>query len=492
MDVAIAQYAPDQPPLETGVSRNMLNVLPLTKASVAPCKSLQPVTDALAARCQGAASMRSTNGTIKTFAGTATALFFQDGTALTDATRTVGGAYATPDYLFWEMIKYGNLCVAVNGVDAAQKFAINTDTNFSALGGSPPIARHLAVWGNYLVMGNLSTDNTKIHWSGTDDPESWTAGTDNSGTQGFPDGGEVMKITNAPLRLIFLERAIHRATEVGGDDVFQFDQISAESGCAASGSVAQFQDLVFYLSREGFMMVSNAGFRPIGSQRVDKTFFADVNTDYLFRITATCDPTNKLYRVCYPSTGSTTCNKMLIYNWEQDLWTPAAYNIEYLRRSHTEVGVTLEDLDALYPGGLESIPISLDSPVFNSTPQETLAAFNTDHKLAVFDGANLAVTIESVKAQIIPGQKAKVLEARCHCDGGLASEHSMVLVIHNDKLNDSVRTTNAVTQRSTGRFPFANKRSRGRIHAVRHTVAAGATWSKFQGWDFTAQPTGQR
>lgn len=494
MDLPIAEYAPDQPPLETGVTGTMLNVLPRTKASVSPCRSLQAVTDALAARCQGAASMRASTGTVKTFAGTATDLFVQNGTAWDEATRLSGGDYAVPDYLFWEFRKFGDLAIAVNGVDAPQKFAISTDTDFSALGGSPPVGRHLAVWGNYLVIGNLTADdNAAAQWSGTDDAESWTPGVGNSGRQAFPDGGEIMSILNAPLQVVLLERAIHMATETGASgDVFQFRQISSESGCAASGSVAQFQDRAFFLSREGFMMLSAGGFTPIGAQRVDNTFWADVNTDYLFRITATCDPVTKLYRVCYPARGSTLCNRMLIYNWEIDRWTKAAYDIEYLRRAHTEVGVTLEDLDALYPGGLESIPISLDSPIFNSTPAETLMAFNTDHELGVFDGANLVATIGGIKAQIIPGQKARVTEARAHCDGGTAAQHKLRITIHDDKLNDATRQTNQVTQRDTGRFPFAAQRTKGRFHEPEHEIAAGATWSHFQGWDFTAMPAGRR
>lgn len=492
MDVAVAEYAPDQPPLATGVSRNMLNVVKRTKRSASPCRSLQAVTEALPARCQGAASMRGSDGTVKTFAATGTDLFVQTGTTWDEATRLSGGDYATPAFLFVEFMKYGDLAVMVNGVDNPQKFAISSDSDFSLLGGSPPVARHIGVWGNYLVLGNLSTDNTKLHWSATDDPEGWTAGVDNSQTQRFPDGGQIVKITNSPMQLVMLERAIHRATEVGPGDVFQFRQISSESGCAASGSVAQFQARVFYLSREGFMLVDDSGIRPIGAQRIDVTFWGDVNSDNLHLITATCDPVSKEYRVAYPTSGSDICNKMLIYNWDIDEWTPAAYTIEYLRRAHTEVGLTLEDLDALYPGGLETIPISLDSPVFNSTPQELLAAFGADHTMGVFDGATLLATIESVKAQIIPGTKAKIIDARIHCDGGTAAQHKLRLVVHDDKLNDPERLTNQVTQRSTGRFPFAAQRTKGRLHAAQSEIAAGAVWSHFQGWDFNAIPAGQR
>lgn len=490
MDLPVAEYAPDQPPLDTGITRNLLNVIARTKRSVGPCNSLQAGTDALDARCQGAASMRGSDGTIKTFGATATKIYTQNGTAWDDATRLAGGDYAVPDFLFAEFVKFGDLAIYANGVDVLQKFAISTDTDFTLLGGTPPIGRHLGVWGDYLVVGNISTNNAQIRWCDTDDVETWTGG--NSGSQVIPDGGQVMKVCNAPMQVVLLERAVHRFTDVGAGDIFQRRQISSESGCASSGSVGQFQGMVFYLSREGFVLLTDAGFTPIGAQRVDETFWADVNRDYLHLITATCDPISKLYRVCYPGPGSTVCNRMLIYNWEIDRWTPAQYTIEYLRRAHTEVGLSLEDLDARYPGGLETIPISLDSPVFNSTPQETLAAFNSDHKLGVFDGAPLLARIEGVKGQAIPGQKAKIIDARAHCDGGTAAQHKLRLVIHDDKLNDAERLTDQVTQRATGRFPFASKRTKGRFHAPQHEIEAGASWTHFQGWDFNATAAGQR
>lgn len=495
MDLPIAAYRPDQAPLGD-FTRNINNVVSESPISYSPIRDLAPITEALTLRCQGAFSARATDGTVRTFAFDADDAYFQDptdATQWTNATRSVGGDYTTADDDFWNGAQYGDLGIFVNGADVAQKFDITTDTNLSALGGSPPVAHDIAIWDDYVVLAEVDPNN-RIHWSGTDDPESWTAGTDNSDTRQFGDGGRIVKLTGGRQKLVFQETMIRKATNVGGTDIFQLNVISTERGCAAAGSVAQYQDLVFFLAGDGFFMLSDAGLKAIGEQTVDNTFWTTVNRAHLHRVIATCDPSHKLYKVCFPSTDSAdgTCDRMLIYNWATDRWTPADYEIEYLRRVLTATGITLEGLDALYPGGIDTIPLSLDSHAFSSTNEQALAAFDSTHKMGYFDGAVKAATIASPKGQMIPGYKAKIQEVRAIVDGGDTSDHMAQIAVHSDKLNDSERLTAQVQQRNTGRFPFAAKQTKGRYHAIQHDIAAGSDWSNFQGWDVKAVRAGTR
>lgn len=495
MDVPVSSYAPDQAPIGA-YNRSINNVLPISKTSRGPCKALQAVTEALDARCQGAASMRATDGTARTFGATATKLYYidpTDGTAWIDATRSSGGAYAVGTESFVKFAKYGDLALSVNGTDAAQKFDISGDTEFTVLAGSPPVFRDIAVWDDYVV-GLRADPNDTIQWGGTDDPESWVVGVDNSDQRKFPDSGAGVALTGGRQKLVFLESAIWRATNVGGTDIFQMSQISTERGCVAAGSVASYQDLVFFLAPDGFFMLSDAGLQPIGAQLIDATFWSTVNKTYLSRITATVDPRSKLYRVCYPSKDSAMglCDKMLVYNWDIQEWTPADYTVEYLRRVVTTTGITLEALDALYPGGLESIPISFDSPAFSSTPEEALAAFNGSHQMGFFDGATLAARLPSQEAQLIPGYKARINSIRPIVDGGEPAEILTSVGVRDNKLNDDQRFTTQVAQRPTGRAPFAAKRTKGRFHMAQTDMLAGANWSNFQGWDYDAIRAGMR
>lgn len=495
--IPVPQYAPDQGLLTPTTSRLVNNVVQDNNvASFSPCRQLVAVTDALTARCQGAASMRGSLGTVRTFAGDATKQYRQNGTAWTDVSRLVGGAYTISDEHFWQYARFAELAIAVNKNDAPQKFTIETATNFEALGGSPPRGKFVTVWGKFLVLLNLDTANFRMQWSALGDAEGWTIGVGLSDEQDFPEGGEIMGASYGRIQAVFLENAIHRATFVGPGDIFQFKEISSERGCAAAGSIAQYQDRIFFLARDGFFMLTEAGFQPIGAQRVDTTFWADVNKSYLFRIVATCDPFFKLYRISYPSINSAdgTCDKQLIYNWEIDRWTPADYTLEYLRRTITNTGLTLEDLDAIYPGGLETIPISLDSAAFSSTPEESLAAFDTTHKLGFFDGTPLAATIPAPETQLFPGWKAKVKAVRPIIEGldSIGSGVKTKIGVRDNKLNDTQRFTAQVAQRDRGHSPFAAKRTKGRYHMPQTDIDAGVTWQNFQGWDIDAMQAGKR
>jgi hypothetical protein len=495
MDIPVAAYRPDQAPIGD-FSRNINNVVSETPISYAPLQDLAPITEALTLRCQGAASMRATDGTVRTFAADADDLYYQDpadATQWVNATRLAGGDYTAGDDDFFNFAQYGDLAICVNGVDAAQKFDVSSATAFSALGGSPPVSHDVAIWDDYVVLAEVDPNN-RIQWSATDNPEGWTAGTGNSDTRQFGDGGKIVKLTGGRQKLVFQETMIRKATNVGSTDIFQLNVVSTERGCAAAGSVASYQDLVFFLAEDGFFMLSDAGLRAIGEQQVDNEFWRTVNRTYLYRVVAVCNPRHKLYHVCFPSLDSATglCDRMLIYNWATDRWTPADYDIEYLRRVLTATGITLEALDALYPGGLESIPLSFDGPAFASTPEQALAAFDSTHKMGYFDGETLAATIASPKGQMIPGYKAKINAVRPICDGGLTTDHSAQIAVHDDKLNDAERLTAAVFQRDTGRMPFASKRTKGRYHALQHNIIAGADWDNFPGWDVEAVRAGKR
>lgn len=490
--IPVAPYTPDRAPLDTGITTIVSNVIAEEEASYSPCPSLEAVTSALTARCQGAASFRH-NDTIVNFAFDATKAYKQNEATWDDVTRSLDPyAVATDDFV--TVAQYGAFIIACNGTDEPQHYEIGTSTLFSDLAGTPPVGAHfVVVVGDHVVMGNYASAKNGIRYSAVNDPESWPVGN----VQVFPDGGNIAGLAGGRDLTVFLDNLIKKGTLTGDADVFQFDTISSERGCAAPGSIAQYQERIFFLSYDGFFMLTPAGFTPIGEQQVDNTFWfgnndtPGVNIEYLHRVKAICDPIHKLYRVIYPSTNSSSGlpDKMLIYNWSINRWTTANYNAEYLFRARTGLGKTLEELDALYPSGLDSIPVSLDSFLFATTAQETLAAFDSAHKMAFFQGANMAATVDSAEAQIFTGKKAKIQAVRPHIDGGTASVR---IGVRDNKLNDTVRFTDAVAMRDTGRCPFAVKRTKGRLHKARVEIAAGQVWRNFQGVDFDAVEAGTR
>jgi hypothetical protein len=99
---------------------------------------------------------------------------------------------------------------------------------------------------------------------------------------------------------------------------------------------------VFFLSDRGFMLTDGNDVKPIGAERIDRTFFAaytrqDIDT-FMY---AAVDPLNNIVKWVMPG-------KAWIYNWQTDEWSTETWNIRAAFTGFT-AGLTLEDLDAPYP-----------------------------------------------------------------------------------------------------------------------------------------------
>lgn len=483
--IRVAEFAPDQPSLDGGASGYVLNVTPVTAQSYGPLPSLQEVGGALDARCQGAASFRGPNGTILNVSGSFDKVYSFDGTAQSDISRTVGGAYAVAAEDMWSFAQFGASVIGANGTDVAQLYTIGSSTNFANLTGSPPVGRFAFVVKDFFVLGRIASAQNRVQWPDINSITAWAAGQADS--QDLPEGGRIMGCVGGQFGVIFCESAIYRMLYVGTPLVFQFDQISRERGCAAEGSIAAYEDKIFFWNFDGFWMMQS-GNPPvsIGDQRVDNFMGNMVNQTYLYRIVSTVDPIRKLYMIAYPSQSSPdgTPDSMLIYNWNVGRWSQASINVEVLYSARANVGYNLDNIDTLI-GNLDATGISFDSNLLTGSPKGTLAAFSTSHKLAFFIGSNLAATVDTIEGQINPGYRTLITSTRPLTDGGTLA----VSIGYRNRVNDTVNWGAASSQDTFGDCPTFNNAfyQRGRI-----SVASGGTWSHISGLDVDQVVEGDR
>ena len=510
-----AEYAPDLPAFENPGSNNIVNVLPHLK-SYKPHPSLAAYSGILnsvvtTARCQGAVAARGADGTTYIYAGDSGTsdtvhpgsgrLFVLDTGSLswTNVSRTSAVAYSplTDGAPGWRFQQFGNKLVAVNFVDDTQLITLG-GANFAALGGTPPRAKYITGVRNRIVMAYTfdGTDGSvpfRVRWSGLTtaglgDETSWAvSGTTTADFQDLPgDAGAVHGIFGGEYGVVLQEKAVTRMTFSGGGLVFQFDRIEGVRGTPAPGSAIQYEDFVYYLGEDGFYAFDGTHSSPIGANRVDKTFFAEVDQSYLFRITCAADPINKLIYWYYPGSGSSsgTPNKGLIYDTVNNKWASVSgTELEILVSAYT-VGVTLDNMDALFGTNMDSHPFSLDSAVWVGGRNQ-FAAFTTDHKLGFWNGSNMAATLDTAEFQPYPGKRAFVTGARPLVDGGTTT----ITAIHRTLPTASVTTDSAVAVNSDGRCPL---RVNDRYHRFRASIAAGGSWSHAQGIEVEARPEGRR
>jgi hypothetical protein len=482
--IPVGPWQPDLPELQNPGALEAKNVIP-DAASYRPLPSFATTGGAMTARVQGAISARGLGGGIVNFAGDAAKLYKWDSSGVNwaDVSRTTGGPYATPADGGWSFTQFGDLVIAANGVDAPQAFTIGSSANFAALGGSPPTARFVATVRDFVVMGRVSGFAQRVQWSGINNAQTWASSqATQADFQDLPDGGWVMGVLGGEYGLVFQERSIKRMTYEGVPTIWRFDEI-ARTGTPAEGSIARHQDLAFFVADDGFFMLAGgAQIRAIGHNRVDRTFWSDLDQNYLHRISAAIDPVNKLYVLSYPGAGNAggIPNKLLIYNWQADRWSRAEVELELIHQAATQSGYTLEQLDGV-AASLDALPYSLDSRIWTGAGRLLLAGFGTDHRIGFFNGANMAATVDTGEAQLVPGRRALARTLRPLVQGGPAD--GVGLAVRIGARNRTVDPVVFGAPSPVNAFGACPIRSNGRYHRARIEVAAGVSWTHIQGID---------
>lgn len=486
MKVLIAEFAPDQPSLDSGASGYVNNVTPLTLASYGPIGALSAAGNALSLRCQGAASFRGIGGTVFNTAGDAQNLYSWDGTSWTDVSKPAT-TYAAQAEDFWSYAQFGNRVIAVNGTDNAQYWDIGISAAYGDLAGSPPIGRFVSVWRDFPVIGRLASAKNKLQWGAINSTVGWTVGTNQSDEQEIPVGGQIMGLAGGEYGVVFCESSIYRALYVNAPLIFQFDAISLEVGCAAEGSIAQNEQDIYFLSQDGFRLLKGGqAIIPIGDQKVDRWFWATVNQSYLYRIVSAVDPITGFYHVSFPSGYSSdgTPDMKLIFNPTIGRWSLVTVTLDYLFSARTNIGYHTDNIDTLL-GNTDATTLSGDSSLFTGSARATLAAFGTDKKMAFFNGANMEATIDTVEGQPYEGKRSTITGVRALCDGGTVS----VKIGYRNNMSDSVTYSSAVAQNANGVCPM---RINARYMRGRAIISSGANWTHFQGLDVAAVEAGWR
>jgi hypothetical protein len=486
--IPFAVYAPDRPVLESQTTGYVNNVLPLGE-SYGPIKAVVTAGSSLTARCQGAASFRGEDGTIVTFSGDATKLYLWDGTDWDDVSRLAGGAYAVDSTGRWTFEQFGNVVIALNGIDAPQAWTIGTSNNFAALAGSPPVARYGATVRDFYFVGYLSSVVSGIRWSSQFNATSWTIGVDQADEQTFQNDGRITGICGGQYAVVFQETGIHKGTYVGPSNIFQFDQVAVDRGCMIPGSIAQVEQTIVFADNDGFYRLDGGEvITPIGVDLVNQFFWKNIDQNNLHRVWSVIDHRTMLYWISYPSTASTNGepDSILIYSLQRNKWARASFGEHVLFTMFDDLSVDLDtDIDVadqnLDGAGLPS----LDSDIYFGVPVPLLAVFDSTFKLGFFSGDNLAAEADTVEAQLGKGRRVMVDNVLPIVDGGTLS----VKLATRDRPNDTPSFNTYVSQNNSGECRF---RSSAKQHRARVMVASGGIWTHMQGVNFNFQIEGDR
>lgn len=473
--------------LNTTFTDDVRNVL-VADGSYIPAPAFAGLTAALEAKPLGGVSVKQLDGGISFFAGTSEKLFSLNNTTLTwDDVSQTAVTYAASDDAPWSFGVFGNFVIAVNKNDDPQVFEIGIDTEFRDLGGSPPRAGVVRVWGDFVALMQLAGNPNRVQWSGLNDCEFWTPGSQNSDYQDFPDGGTVQGSTEATNPIIFLESAIQRATFVPGSvEIFTFQKIHDKRGAKSSYSIATRGAYAFYADEGGFFQISPDGsIAPIGFEKVDRTVFRRLNVSAISRIYGAVDPFYSRVYWALDYTGSGTYGELLVYDWQLSKWAPIETDVLAIFPMAT-TGYTLESLDAV-SASLDALPFSLDSKAWQGGAP-LLAGFGTDFSLGAFSGNSLEATVTTTEIGETNGQVMRTTSTYPVVDSDTVFV-SIGVRMRRHQAEPTVWLPEQEPSYNTGRI---RKRSRARFHRFRIRVPAGEAWGHIKGIDVESYPAGYR
>jgi len=376
--------------------------------------------------------------------------------------------------------RFGNRTIAANFGDRLQSFVADTSTSFRNLADDAPIAKFVTVVRDFVVAAHLDSSGGnlpyRVQWSGINDETTWaTSQTTQADYQDIPDGGHITGIRGGEFGLILMEKAIHRMSYVGTPFIFQFDNISREKGCIASGSVSQYQGLTFFLSDDGFYLCDGQQVVPIGAEKIDRFFFNDADQDFT-TMSSAVDPVRKLVIWNYKSKFAE--RKLLVYSFTTKKWSVMMASSDYISDA-TTASVTVEQLDSVN-SSLDALSVSLDSNLYAGGKYFLGGTSGT--KVVTFSGANKSATIET--GDISTGGRSLINLARPQIDNGSAT----VALSSRTLLSDGVTFGTATAADSDNRVSL---RGSGNYHRIQ-VNPTGSNWRMAVAVDVEIQPQGVR
>lgn len=485
MLVSFAEYRPDIADLNSAYTSDLLNVLPADGAYI-PAPGLAPLTGALDDIPLGGFRARQLDGTVTIFAGTAEKLWQLDNTSLdwSDVSQAATSYHAT-DVAPWCFNQFGNYVIAVNENDDPQVLELGVDSAFRDLGGDPPRAGVVRIWGDFVVLMRLTSNPDRAQWSGLNDAEFWTPGQNNSDYQTFPDGGTVQGSNEQTNPIIFQERAIRLGTFVPGSaEIFTFQKIHDLRGAKSANSIAYRGSYAFYADEGGFFQIGTDGsLGNIGFEKVDKTIFGAMTASDIGQIFGVVDPFFSRVYWAVDLAGAGIYDTVIVYDWNLSRWSKIAVQVRFLVPLST-TGYTLESLDDV-SSSLDALPFSLDSKVWQGGAP-ILGAFSPDNKLGSFSGLPLEATITTQETGDTAGSVLRIASTYPIVDT------DQVRVSYGVRMRRSDAVTWMPEQAPSSNTGIVRKRARARFARMKMRLLPGIRWTRAQGIDVAADQAGFR
>jgi hypothetical protein len=262
-----------------------------------------------------------------------TAYYLFDGATHDDISRTVGGAYNSTGAKDFNCTFLGGVPIFNNGIDAPQFLANYTPgTNLADLTnwGAGDTAKVFRAFGPNLVALNVEDSGVAypslVWWSHPADPgtvpSSWdyTDETKDAGRTDLPDSEAGVLLNGLPLRgqmILYKENSTWLMRRIGGNQIFQFDQLFVTSGLLCSRAAALTGDGKFHfvVTQDDIIRHDGNDAVSIIDKKMRRTLFSQIDTQAFAQSFVFTNPLQTEMWFCYPSTGQTVPDQAIVWNY---------------------------------------------------------------------------------------------------------------------------------------------------------------------------------
>lgn len=179
--------------------------------------------------------------------------------------------------------------------------------------------RHVLAFGAN-GLGSADQDKLLIRWSDTEDAAEWTPDTTNeAGSIRLQTGSQIMCGVETRQEIaVFTDRSLHSLRFTGAPFFFGEFLISDNISIIGPNSAVAVDDTVIWMGINGFYLY-NGRVQSLNCS-VEDFVFRNINLTQRFKVYA---GVNSLFREIvwfYPSSGSSECDRYVIYNYRDNLW----------------------------------------------------------------------------------------------------------------------------------------------------------------------------
>src|SRR6056300_35645 len=181
--------------------------------------------------------------------------------------------------------------------------------------------RHVICFGTETTIGTSSTqDNMFLRWSSQETTNDWTpTATNTAGSFRLTDGNQInTAVRSRGAVMVWTDTALYQMQFIGAPLTFGFKQIGSNCGAVGINAAVDVSGTSFWMSDDSFFMFDGSVKKIPCS--VQDHVFDNINPNAKQDVFCAANSDFNEVMWFYPSANSTQIDKMVAYNYAENLW----------------------------------------------------------------------------------------------------------------------------------------------------------------------------